>query len=74
MVGKLASIALFNSLTHKNTSPIQSTHVLGALTATATPLLMCPPTKNFTDNLQINESNSKTDRCMNDTSDDNTND
>ncbi|VBB31841.1 unnamed protein product [Acanthocheilonema viteae] len=53
IVGKLANIGLFNSLAHKNISPI---HSLGALTAT-TPLLMCPPTTNFTANLQTNESN-----------------
>ncbi|VDK82360.1 unnamed protein product [Litomosoides sigmodontis] len=65
MVGKLASIALLNSLTHKNTSPTQSTHVLGTLTATATPLLMCPPTKHFTDSLQNNE-RSRTNRNSSD--------
>uniref|UniRef100_A0A0R3RHF8 Ion_trans domain-containing protein n=1 Tax=Elaeophora elaphi TaxID=1147741 RepID=A0A0R3RHF8_9BILA len=63
MVGKLASIALFNNLAHKNVSPIHSSHVLGALTAT-TPLLMCPPKKSFSANLQSNDSN-QTHHCIN---------
>uniref|UniRef100_A0A915PPL3 BTB domain-containing protein n=3 Tax=Filarioidea TaxID=6295 RepID=A0A915PPL3_9BILA len=42
MVGRLATVALFNSLANKTVSPIHSSHVLGALSAT-TPLLMCPP-------------------------------
>ncbi|VDN87274.1 unnamed protein product [Brugia pahangi] len=63
MVGRLASIALFNSLTHKNVSPIHSSHLLGALTAT-TPLLMYPPTTDFTANLQSTKSKSHH-HCMN---------
>lgn len=42
MVGKLASITILNSLSHKNISPIHSSHVFGTLTAT-TSLLVCPP-------------------------------
>ncbi|KAM3719459.1 Potassium voltage-gated channel protein Shaw [Dirofilaria immitis] len=56
MVGKLATAAFFNSLANKNVSPIHSSHVLGALTATA-PLLICPPATNFTANSQLCESN-----------------
>ncbi|VIO93502.1 potassium voltage-gated channel protein Shaw, putative [Brugia malayi] len=63
MVGRLASIALFNSLAHKNVSPIHSSHLLGALTAT-TPLLMYPPTTDFTANLQSTKSKSHH-HCMN---------
>uniref|UniRef100_A0A1I8ELZ4 Ion_trans domain-containing protein n=1 Tax=Wuchereria bancrofti TaxID=6293 RepID=A0A1I8ELZ4_WUCBA len=64
MVGGLASIRLFNSLTHKNVSPIHSSHLLDALTTATTPLLMYPHlTTDFTANLQSTKS--KSHHCMN---------
>ncbi|VDM95564.1 unnamed protein product [Thelazia callipaeda] len=49
IVGKLATVTVFSSLTDKNPSPIHSAHVWGALSAT-TPLLMYPKQNNETDN------------------------
>ncbi|VDK82929.1 unnamed protein product [Onchocerca ochengi] len=51
MFGRLATAPFFNSLTNENTSSIQSSQVLGALTATA-PLLICPSANDFTADLK----------------------
>uniref|UniRef100_A0A1I7VAH9 Ion_trans domain-containing protein n=1 Tax=Loa loa TaxID=7209 RepID=A0A1I7VAH9_LOALO len=56
MVGRLTSITLFNTLGHKNVSPVYSSRVLEALTV-VTPLMMRPPATSFPANMQSNESN-----------------